>query len=345
MKLKKFAAIDIGSNAIRILIANIIQTKNDIVFQKNSLIRSPVRLGEDSFSLGEISPKSLNRFVKTMKAFKLLMNIHGVSHYKAFATSALREANNSSHVIKTVKKKAGIKVEIIDGTKEAEIISNSKISEFINTQKTFLFVDVGGGSTEFTFINEGIHIVSKSFKIGTVRLINNLIDDRVWIGIENWIKKNSMKYEKITLMGSGGNINKLFKLSNIKEGKPLSKIHQPIADSEQLIEASDKLSQYMTKQEIKRWVWTITTNNNLSEFTEINKPSISNFENLYFRVETQTSAPIDDETSIFFIKIDVLPLKEVWSKHILDSINSMSDNILNYKGLVEVKDFLNRMDL
>ena len=224
MKLKKFAAIDIGSNAIRILIANIIQTDHDVIFQKNSLIRSPVRLGEDSFTLGEISPKSLKRFVKTMKAFKLLMNIHGVSHYKAFATSALREANNSSYVIKTVKKKAGIKVEIIDGTKEAEIISNSKISEFINTQKTFLFVDVGGGSTEFTFINEGNHVVSKSFKIGTVRLINNLIDDRVWIGIENWIKKNSMKYDKITLMGSGGNINKLFKLSNIKEGKPLSKI-------------------------------------------------------------------------------------------------------------------------
>ena len=224
MKLKKFAAIDIGSNAIRILIANIIQTEQDVVFQKNSLIRSPVRLGEDSFTLGEISPKSLKRFVKTMKAFKLLMNIHGVSYYKAFATSALREANNSSYVIETVKKKAGIKIEIIDGTKEAEIIFNSKISEFINTQKTFLFVDVGGGSTEFTFINEGNHIVSKSFKIGTVRLINNLIDDRVWIGIENWIKKNSMKYEKITLMGSGGNINKLFKLSNIKEGKPLSKI-------------------------------------------------------------------------------------------------------------------------
>ena len=224
MELKKFAAIDIGSNAIRILIANIIETEDDVVFQKNSLIRSPVRLGEDSFTFGEISSKSLKRFVNTMKAFKLLMKIHGVSHYKAYATSALREANNSSYVIKTVKKKAGIKVEIIDGTKEAKIISNSKISEFINTQKTFLFVDVGGGSTEFTLINEGNHIVSKSFKIGTVRLINNLVDDRVWIGIENWIKKNSMNYQKITLMGSGGNINKLFKLSNVKEGKPLSKI-------------------------------------------------------------------------------------------------------------------------
>ena len=224
MKLKKFAAIDIGSNAIRILIANIIQTDHGVVFQKNSLVRSPVRLGEDSFTLGEISPKSLKRFVKTMKAFKLLMNIHGVSNYKAYATSALREANNSSYVINMVKKKAGIKVEIIDGIKEAEIISNNKISEFINTQKTFLFVDVGGGSTEFTFISEGIHVASKSFKIGTVRLINNLVNDCVWIGIEKWIKKNSKKFQKITLMGSGGNINKLFKLSNIKEGKPLSKI-------------------------------------------------------------------------------------------------------------------------
>ena len=130
-----------------------------------------------------------------------------------------------------------------------------------------------------------------------------------------------------------------------KLGKPLSKIHEPIADSEQLIEASDKLSQYMTKQEIKRWVWTITTNNNLSEFTEIEKPKISNFENLYFRVETQTSAPIDTETSIFFIKVDVVPLKEVWNPNILNSINSMSESILNYKGLVEIKDFLNRIDL
>jgi hypothetical protein len=130
-----------------------------------------------------------------------------------------------------------------------------------------------------------------------------------------------------------------------KLGKPLSKIHEPIADSEQLIEASDKLSQYMTKQEIKRWVWTITTNNNLSEFTEVKKPKISNFENLYFRVETQTSAPIDEETSIFFIKVDVVPLNEVWNENILNSINSMSESILNYKGLVEIKDFLNRIYL
>lgn len=224
MKLKKIAAIDVGSNAIRVLISNIIESKEGVYFQKNALVRAPIRLGEDSFTLGEISKKNIKRMVKAMRAFKLLMKVHGVSHYQAFATSALREANNSIEVIDHVKKKAGIKIEIIDGRKEAEVISYSKLSEFLNSQKTFLFVDVGGGSTEFTIIDEGKRISSKSFKIGTVRLINDLVDDRVWKAIQGWIEKNAKPYRKITLIGSGGNINKLFKLSNIKEGKPLSLI-------------------------------------------------------------------------------------------------------------------------
>ena len=224
MKLKKFAAIDVGSNAIRVLISNVIESKEGVYFQKNALVRAPIRLGEDSFTLGEISKKNIKRMVKAMRAFRLLMKVHGVSHYQAFATSALREANNSIEVIDQIKKKAGIKIEIIDGRKEAEVISYSKLSEFLNSQKTFLFVDVGGGSTEFTIINEGKRISSKSFKIGTVRLINDLVDDRVWKAIQGWIEKNAKPYRKITLIGSGGNINKLFKLSNIKEGKPLSLI-------------------------------------------------------------------------------------------------------------------------
>lgn len=209
---------------MRVLISNVIETKEGVHFQKNTLVRAPVRLGEDSFTLGEISKKSLKNMINAMKAFKLLMKVHQVSHYQAFATSALREANNSRDVVDQVKKKAGIKIEIIDGRKEAEIISNSKIADFLNTQKTLLFVDVGGGSTEFTIINEGKRICSKSFKIGTVRLINNLVDERVWEAIRIWIIKNVSPYRKITLMGSGGNINKLFKLTNIKEGKPLSMI-------------------------------------------------------------------------------------------------------------------------
>ena len=236
MKIKKFAAIDIGSNAMRVLISNVIETKEGVHFQKNALVRAPIRLGEDSFTLGEISKKSLKRMINAMKAFKLLMKVHGVSHYQAYATSALREANNSMDVVEQVKKKSGIKIEIIDGRKEAKIISNSKISDFLNTQKTFLFVDVGGGSTEFTFINEGKRVCSKSFKIGSVRLINNLVDDKVWEAIRNWIIKNAKPYRKITLMGSGGNINKLFKLSNIKEGKPLSviKLNQIFLELESL---------------------------------------------------------------------------------------------------------------
>ncbi|NCF31295.1 MAG: exopolyphosphatase [Bacteroidetes bacterium] len=221
---------------MRVLISNVVETKEEVHFQKNALVRAPIRLGEDSFTLGEISKKNLKRMISAMKAFKLLMKVHGVTHYQAYATSALREANNSREVVEQVKKKAGIKIEIIDGRKEAEIISNSKISDFLNTQKTFLFVDVGGGSTEFTFINEGKRVCSKSFKIGTVRLINNLVDDRIWEAIRNWITKNAQPYRKITLMGSGGNINKLFKLSNIKEGKPLSviKLNQIFLELESL---------------------------------------------------------------------------------------------------------------
>jgi exopolyphosphatase/guanosine-5'-triphosphate,3'-diphosphate pyrophosphatase len=236
LKIKKYAAIDIGSNAMRVLISNVVETKEEVHFQKNALVRAPIRLGEDSFTLGEISKKNLKRMIRAMKAFKLLMKVHGVSQYQAYATSALREANNSREVVEQVKKKAGIKIEIIDGRKEAEIISNSKIFDFLNTQKTFLFVDVGGGSTEFTFINEGKRVCSKSFKIGTVRLINNLVDDRIWEAIRNWITKNTQPYHKITLMGSGGNINKLFKLSNIKEGKPISviKLNQIFLELESL---------------------------------------------------------------------------------------------------------------
>ena len=128
-----------------------------------------------------------------------------------------------------------------------------------------------------------------------------------------------------------------------KLGKNLSDIHEPIADSEQLIKASDKLTDYMTKQSIKRWVWTITTSKQLSNFPDYEKPELSTFEKLYFRVETQTTAPVDDHTSLFFIKVDVLPLSQVWDKKILESINSMTDNVLKYKGLEQIKELLNRV--
>jgi exopolyphosphatase/guanosine-5'-triphosphate,3'-diphosphate pyrophosphatase len=223
MKVKKLAAIDIGSNAIRILISNVVQVEGEHpVFMKSEMIRVPIRLGEDSFTVGEISPKNIKRVVKAMKAFKLIMKINGVKNYMACATSALRESNNADELIAKVKKKAGIKIELIDGKKEAEIISYTTILADQGHDSNYLYVDVGGGSTEFSVLKSGKRIVSKSFKAGTVRMINNMVNDKVWLEIEKWIKMNTKGIEKIQLLGSGGNINKVFKLSNIKDGNPLT---------------------------------------------------------------------------------------------------------------------------
>jgi len=222
MKVKKLAAIDIGSNAIRILISNVFEVEgSQPIFMKSEMVRVPIRLGEDSFTVGEISPKNIKRIIKAMKAFKLIMKINGVKHYMACATSALRESNNSEEILKKVKKKTGIKIEVIDGKREAQIISNTTIIDSIGQNKNYLYVDVGGGSTEFSVLQNGKRITSKSFKVGTVRMLNDTVNDKVWLEIEKWIVTNTKKTSKINLLGTGGNINKLFKLSNTKEGKPL----------------------------------------------------------------------------------------------------------------------------
>lgn len=226
MKVKKLAAIDIGSNAIRMLIANVVQESGSYpVYMKSEMVRVPIRLGQDSFTVGEISKKNMKRVVKAMKAFKLLMKVNGVKHYKACATSALRESNNSDELVALVKKKAKVKIEVIDGRKEAEIISYTSVLNNFGNHKNYLFVDVGGGSTEFSVLQDGKRIASKSFKTGTVRMINNMVSGQVWIEIERWIENHTAGIEKIALLGSGGNINKIFKLSNTKEGKPLTYIN------------------------------------------------------------------------------------------------------------------------
>ena len=225
MKVKKLAAIDIGSNAIRILIANVVQEEGERpVYMKSEMIRVPIRLGQDSFTVGEISKKNMKRVVKAMKAFRLIMKVNGVKHYMACATSALRESNNAYELITRVKKKSKIKIEVIDGRKEAEIISNTTILDSFGQNRNYLYVDVGGGSTEFSVLQDGKRIISKSFKTGTVRMINNMVNEKVWFEIEKWIQTHTAGIEKIALLGSGGNINKIFKLSNTKEGKPLTYI-------------------------------------------------------------------------------------------------------------------------
>ena len=225
MDIDKFAAIDIGSNGVRMLISNVISTRSSkVFFQKNSLVRVPIRLGEDSFTSGNISDINLKRLIKAINAFKLIMKVHNVSFYKAYATSALREASNSKHVVNKVLKKCNINIEIIDGIKEAKIISKSNVSTIIKPDVIFLSIDVGGGSTEFSFINSGKTISSKSFKLGTIRLLKGTVSYQIWDEVKTWILENSTNYNKITLLGSGGNINKIFSLSNTNEGKPMSRI-------------------------------------------------------------------------------------------------------------------------
>lgn len=223
IKIKKYAAIDIGSNAMRLLITNVVEQENlPTQFNKNALIRVPIRLGQDAFTVGEITEENIERMIDAMKAFKLLMKVYNVEKYKACATSAMREAYNGQEVTEIIKKKADIKIEIIDGRKEAAIIANSDLHQFITTEQTYLFVDVGGGSTEFSLFDQGKMVASKSFKNGTVRLLNNMVTDIVWDEIEKWIKLQVAPYENITLIGSGGNINKIFKLSGKVQEKPLS---------------------------------------------------------------------------------------------------------------------------
>lgn len=226
INIRKFAAIDIGSNAMRLLISNVVEQEGkEPQFNKSSLVRVPIRLGQDAFTVGEISPENIERMVDAMKAFNLLMKVHKVERYMAFATSAMREAYNAKEVVALIKKKADIKIEIIDGKKEAAIIASTDLHHLIKSDETYLFVDVGGGSTEFTLFSDGKLINSRSFKAGTVRLLNNMVHDVVWDEIEKWIKTNTADYDEVTLIGSGGNINKLFKMSGKQQEKPLSYIY------------------------------------------------------------------------------------------------------------------------
>ncbi len=225
-KIKKYAAIDIGSNAMRLLIANIVeQDGKETQFNKNSLVRVPIRLGQDSFTIGEISNDNIERMVDAMTAFRLLMKVHKVEKYMAFATSAMREANNANEVIDIIKKKSDIKIEIIDGEKEAAIIASTDLHYLLKTDKTYLYVDVGGGSTEFSLFSNGKIVVSKSFKAGTVRLLNELMRESVWNEMKQWITLNTKDYDEVSLIGSGGNINKIFKMSAKMQDKPLSFIY------------------------------------------------------------------------------------------------------------------------
>ncbi len=221
MNIKTYAAIDIGSNGIRLLINHIYEYPTHTLFNKTALVRVPIRLGHDAFTENQISEENILRLVKGMKSYRLLMEVYGVDTYKAFATSAMREAKNAKEVVQRVKKEAKVDIEVIDGDKEATIIFSSELKEFINSRKAFLYVDVGGGSTEVTLINKGNIVASRSFQIGTVRFLEGRVnDDYLQNEIKPWVKKIT-KGINVEVIGSGGNINYVFKQSGKREGLPL----------------------------------------------------------------------------------------------------------------------------
>ena len=222
--MKRIAAIDIGSNAIRMLICYVIPFGKENIYQKNLYLRLPLRLGEDSFSDGIISEDKIKTLSEALISFRYIMRVHKVQEYQIYATSALRESRNSSSVILKVNKATGLNINIITGLKEAKIIAEGNLLSKLDYNKTYLYVDVGGGSTEYSILKKGEKKKSKSFKFGTVRLLNNSDVSSTKKKINKWLTTNIDLKDKIKLYATGGNINKIQSMSGTKNGKPISYI-------------------------------------------------------------------------------------------------------------------------
>ena len=223
LHIEKYAAVDIGSNAIRLLIATVIEKEGfPTQFKKTSLVRLPIRLGADVFLKGNISSVNYKRLLDAMQAFSLIIKTHNVVAFRACATSAMREAKNGKEIVSKLKAATGIDIQIIDGNDEAAIIASTDLKQLISDNKVFLYVDVGGGSTEFTVFANGKNIASHSFKLGTVRIINGMVEDTMWEQAQQWVTQHTKAYSKINVIGSGGNINSIYRFSEKKVGQPLS---------------------------------------------------------------------------------------------------------------------------
>lgn len=218
----KFGAIDIGSNAVRLLITNVFETPEGPRFRKSELIRLPVRLGEDVFAIGHITPEKAQKLIDTMKAFKLLLGVHGVAAYRACATSAMRNATNSEEIVERISDLTGIDIEVIHGRTEADIIFSNHVEEQLDRARSYLYIDVGGGSTELTLFSDNRPVASRSFRIGTIRLLQGKVEPEYWERLLNWVHEHTDSIEHLSGIGSGGNINKLYKLISPRGGKPLT---------------------------------------------------------------------------------------------------------------------------
>jgi exopolyphosphatase/guanosine-5'-triphosphate,3'-diphosphate pyrophosphatase len=218
----RLAAIDIGSNAARLLISEVDETNTKPEFNKLNLVRVPLRLGFDVFDKKEISPEKTAMILSTIKAYKNLIDAYSVTHLKAAATSAMRDAVNSGAIIDQVKNETGIEIEIISGGDEASLIYENHIAENMDKDHSYLYIDVGGGSTELTFFAQTKLIFKESFNIGTIRLLKNQVTEKQWDEMKDFIRKETKAYSNnIVAIGSGGNINKIFSISKRKDGKSL----------------------------------------------------------------------------------------------------------------------------
>ncbi len=218
----RLAAIDIGSNAARLLITDVIEGPQGVPdFIKTVLVRVPLRLGFDVFDKGEISPEKTEKIIKTIKSYKLLLDVYEVKHLKAVATSAMRDATNAPDIIKKIKNETGVTISVISGQEEASFIYENHVAENMTSEESYLYVDVGGGSTDLTFFSDGKLIFKESFNIGTIRLLKNQVTEAAWDEMKEYITKKTKGHHHVTAIGSGGNINKVFSISRRKEGKPL----------------------------------------------------------------------------------------------------------------------------
>ena len=219
----RIAAIDIGSNAARLLINEVTETKKGKPeFTKLNLLRIPLRLGMDVFTKGEIGPERKTMILDSMRIFSDLMKIYKVEHYRACATSAMRDAKNGPEIIKEVQENSGIDIEIISGDEEATLIYENHVAEGLDKNFGYLYIDVGGGSTELTYYENGKMKYEHSFNIGTIRLLNNLVTKENWEEMKTEIKTKIVSKKPMVAIGSGGNINKIFSMSKTKDGKPMS---------------------------------------------------------------------------------------------------------------------------
>lgn len=217
------AAIDIGSNAARLLICESSVYKDGSVdFTKLTLLRIPLRLGFEVFDNGSVSNEKKIKLIETLKAYKLLMSIYKVEGYKACATSAMRDAANGPQILEEIFAETGLKIEIITGQEEANIIYETHIAEKLSGNKSYLYIDVGGGSTEITLFANNHTIFKESFNIGTIRMLHNKVTDEQWEHMKWYIKTHVRDHQPLEAIGTGGNINKIFSMSKRKEGKPLT---------------------------------------------------------------------------------------------------------------------------